>query len=341
MHAEQSDTPERGVPPQPEQPESTPPPARRERPATPHGETPYSPMSLLRALTSNPLEVEALRGTEDSHEDEAPADTRLTRTLTVAAAVVLGFGVAISVTNLREAAAPENSPRAQLQQRVLESRTHADELETHREETTEKIAALQEQVLENGDTGAAERVAAYEQATGAVPMSGPGVVLSLTDSAPLPADPGTTGGAVNRVTDGDLQIAVNGLWAAGAEAVSINGQRITSTSAIRRAGDAVLVDFRPLSPPYQITALGDGEALRAAVDDSETGTYLNQLASRFGIRQSWETGEELTVPARTTATLREASGVHAERGAVPTNDPTAQGSGTDEPPTNAPEGDNS
>lgn len=336
MHAEQSDTPEGGVPPQPEQPESTPPPARRERPTTPHGETPYSPMSLLRALTSNPLEVEALRGTEDSHEDEAPADTRLTRTLTVAAAVVLGFGVAISVTNLREAAAPENSPRTQLQQRVLESRSHADDLETHRDETTGKINALQEKILESGDTGAAERLAAYERATGVVAMSGPGVVLILEDSAPLPAEPGTTGGVVNRVTDGDLQLAVNGLWAAGAEAVSINGQRLTSTSAIRRAGDAVLVDFRPLSPPYRITALGDSEDLRATVDGSETGTYLDALSTRFGIRRSWETGEELTVPARTIGTLREASGVQAERGAVPTDSPT-----TDDPPTNDPEGENS
>lgn len=336
MHAEQPDESEGGVPPRPEQPESTPAPATRQRPTTPHGETPYSPMSLLRALTSNPLDVEALRGTEDSHEDEAPADTRVTRTLTVAAAVVLGFGVAISVTNLREAAAPENSPRAQLQQRVLESRAHAEDLETQRDETTDQINALQEKVLESGDTGAAERLAAYERATGAVAMSGPGVVLTLNDSAPLPAEPGTTGGVLNRVTDGDLQVAVNGLWAAGAEAVSINGQRLTSTSAIRRAGDAVLVDFRPLSPPYQITALGDGDALRTTVEGSETGTYLNQLASRFGIRQSWEAGEELTVPARTAVTLREASGVQAERGAVPSEGPAA-----DEPPTNDPEGDNS
>lgn len=320
MHAEQSDTPTGGVPPEPpEQPEV---PAastgdRRERPMTPHGETPYSPMSLLRALTSNPLDVDALRGTEDSHEDEELIDTPTTRTLTTIAAVVLGFVVAVSVTNLREAASGEDSPRAQLQQRVIESRSEADDLETHRDETIERIAELQQQVLESGDAGAGDRLAAYERATGAVPMTGPGVVLTVDDSAPLPAEPGTTGGVVNRVTDGDLQIAVNGLWAAGAEAISINGQRITSTSAIRRAGDAVLVDFRPLAPPYQVTALGDSAELRSGFEQSQDGTYLSGLSTRFGIRLSWEAGEELTVPARTAATLREASGVEAERGAVP------------------------
>ena len=55
-----------------------------------------------------------------------------------------------------------------------------------------------------------------------------------------------------RVLDRDLQELVNGLWAAGAEAVSVDGQRLTARTAIRSAGEAVLVDFRPLSPPYVV-----------------------------------------------------------------------------------------
>ena len=47
--------------------------------------------------------------------------------------------------------------------------------------------------------------------------------------------------------DRDLQVIVNGLWAAGAEAIAVNGQRLTACSAIRSAGEAILVDFRPLS----------------------------------------------------------------------------------------------
>ena len=111
---------------------------------------------------------------------------------------------------------------------------------------------------------------------------------------------------MNRVTDGDLQIAVNGLWAAGAEAISVNGQRVSATTAIRTAGSAVLVDFRPLSPPYEITALGDPELLRSGVEEAETGEYLSEISTRYGIGVSWTTGEDLSVPARSLGTLREA-----------------------------------
>ena len=61
------------------------------------------------------------------------------------------------------AASGEDSPRAQLQQRVIESRSEADVLETHRDETVERIAELQQQVLESGDAGAGDRLAAYER----------------------------------------------------------------------------------------------------------------------------------------------------------------------------------
>jgi uncharacterized protein YlxW (UPF0749 family) len=64
-----------------------------------------------------------------------------------------------------------------------------------------------------------------------------------------------------RVRDADLQDVVNGLWAAGAEAVAVDGQRLTALSAIRSAGESVLVDLRPLSPPYTVEAVGDPAAL--------------------------------------------------------------------------------
>ena len=60
-----------------------------------------------------------------------------------------------------------------------------------------------------------------------------------------------------RVYDSDIQLLVNALWARGAESVSINKSRLTSTSAIRSAGDAILVNYRPLLPPFVISAIGD------------------------------------------------------------------------------------
>ena len=62
-----------------------------------------------------------------------------------------------------------------------------------------------------------------------------------------------------RVYDSDIQLLVNALWASGAESIAINNARLTSTSAIRSAGDAILVNYRPLLPPFVISAIGDKE----------------------------------------------------------------------------------
>ena len=274
---------------------------------TPHGETPYSPTSLLRALTANPYSVAPLRPHEHPAAEAAPPDNRYTRTITLLLALVLGFAVAVSVLDLRHEAAAEDSPRALLEAEVRETRTEASQLEERRADLESQVADAQAEVLEQGEAGAAERLGAFETAGTGTVLSGPGVVLELDDSAPLPSSPGAGAGTVNRVTDGDLQIAVNGLWAAGAEAISVNGQRVGPSTAIRTAGSAVLVDFHPLSPPYRITALGDAEQLRTTVDESETGEYLQGISSRFGIRRSWEESEELSVPALPSGTLREAS----------------------------------
>lgn len=288
---------------------------------TPHGETPYSPTSLLRALTADPYGVDTLRKDEHPVAEAAPPDNRITRGVTLLLALVLGFVVAVSVLDLRHEAGAEDSPRALLEQEVLETRTEAEQLEQLQAELEVEIADAQGVVLDGTEAGASERLAAFEQAGGGVPLSGPGTVLALEDSAPLPSSPGAAAGTVNRVTDGDLQIAVNGLWAAGAEAIAINGQRITSTTAIRTAGSAVLVDFRPLSPPYKITALGDSEQLRTGVLEAETGTYLTEISTRYGIRLSWESGDELSVPARAAGTLREASVLDDEKQGAPETPP--------------------
>ena len=76
----------------------------------------------------------------------------------------------------------------------------------------------------------------------------------------------------------DLQILVNGLWDVGAEAVSINGQRLTSLSAIRSAGEAINVNFRSMPRPYVVTAIGDPDQLPARFVDIRRGTWWFNLS---------------------------------------------------------------
>ena len=130
-----------------------------------------------------------------------------------------------------------------------------------------------------------------------------------------------------RVRDRDMQRIINGLWESGAEAVAINGQRLTSLSAIRAAGDAILVDNKPLVPPYTILAIGDGQRLSTAFQDSADGQYLHALVENFGIRSGITAEGDVRLPAAPSLTVRTAEPRGA--GATPSGRATADtGKGT-------------
>lgn len=109
-----------------------------------------------------------------------------------------------------------------------------------------------------------------------------------------------------RVRDRDLQRVVNGLWESGAEAVSINGRRLTALSAIRAAGDAILVDNKPLVPPYTVLAVGDGEELGDRFQNSADGVYLHVLQESYGIRTALSVEDDVRLPAAPSVTVRTA-----------------------------------
>ncbi|WP_195908245.1 DUF881 domain-containing protein [Nostocoides sp. HKS02] len=105
----------------------------------------------------------------------------------------------------------------------------------------------------------------------------------------------------------DLQIIVDGLWQAGAEGIAVNGQRLTSKSAIRFAGEAILVNYRPLSRPYTIDVLGSSNDLQTEFADNDGGSYARALKDNYGIRVSIDGVTSLTLPAATALTVRYAT----------------------------------
>jgi uncharacterized protein YlxW (UPF0749 family) len=151
---------------------------------------------------------------------------------------------------------------------------------------------------------------AMSVATGASPVTGPGLQVVLDDAAGADSggssDPRQTSSNESRVLDVDLQHAANGLWAAGAEAIAINGQRLTGLSAIRTAGSAIMVDFRPLSPPYTLQAIGDPKSMAAKFADGADGRYLFALKSQYGIGFTTNTKDKLNLPAATQLSLTDA-----------------------------------
>jgi uncharacterized protein YlxW (UPF0749 family) len=145
--------------------------------------------------------------------------------------------------------------------------------------------------------------------SGEVAVSGPGLEVTLRDAPSSAATPAAgdprqdPGGELGRVLDRDVQIVVNGLWAAGAEAVAVNGQRLSSLSAIRSAGQAIFVDRRPLVPPYVIQAIGDPARLQTGLARDMAGPYLQALRDNYGVRASIVADPHLVLPSAANVIL--------------------------------------
>ena len=104
---------------------------------------------------------------------------------------------------------------------------------------------------------------------------------------------------------------MNGLWDAGAEAISINGHRLTSRAAIRSAGAAILVDYRPLTRPYVITAIGDPGSLGVEFADNSGGSYLQSLTNNYQIGGKIQNRTSVVVPGEPTLSLQRAQPVES------------------------------
>jgi uncharacterized protein YlxW (UPF0749 family) len=217
--------------------------------------------------------------------------------------VLIGLLLAVALAQTRASAPAVARARAELDQRIT-AQTSAYDV------ATRQVAALQAQVdalksTELAATGQGsaidQQVSALELQAGQLPVTGPAVQVMLDDAATPP--PGTDP-SVDRVLDRDLQSVVNGLWAAGAEAVAVNGQRLTSLSAIRSAGDAVLVDYRPLTRPYLVVAIGDPASLQTRFVQGPAGQGLTTLEQAYGIRSSVQSVGQQTLPAASSGDLR-------------------------------------
>jgi uncharacterized protein YlxW (UPF0749 family) len=299
---------------------------------------PDASMSLLTDVMEHSLDdgyAEAAARAKEGH-------TGLPRTLRAKLWLGAGLVLAALVVTVGAAQAHVSAPvvakeRQELIGRVGTETSHADALQREVDGLRKDVDARQHAALRahGGDAGDEAELLA-----GATEVRGPGVELVVNDAADTESGGGdgqpresTDFSDNGRVRDRDMQRVVNGLWDAGAEAVSVNGQRLTSLSAIRAAGDAILVDNRPLVPPYTVLAVGNRKTLGAAFRSSSDGRYLHSLQEDFGIRVSLSAREDLHLPAAPGLYLRSArplgtgSGTAAGR-AAPAAGPTGKDKST-------------
>jgi uncharacterized protein YlxW (UPF0749 family) len=231
----------------------------------------------------------------------------------VVAAVVTGLLLTLGALALRTPSTSAIQAKANLVSQIESRRAEVDRQERDLRTLQAEVDRLQDRALGQDESTLQTRLAALTLASGAEKVTGPGITVELdnaagSDDTSADGDPRTDADKdEGKVFSKDLQIVVNGLWEAGAEAISVNGQRLTSKSAIRFAGEAILVNYRPLARPYRISVIGDPADLQAEFAANDGGAYARALQDNYGIRVSIDAAKNLSLPAATSLTVREAS----------------------------------
>jgi uncharacterized protein YlxW (UPF0749 family) len=130
-----------------------------------------------------------------------------------------------------------------------------------RDELQKEVSRLQAELNQKLSAQAAARrlsqeLTQAEMLAGTIPVEGPGIIVTW-DNGSAPAG--------YQITDIDLLLMVNELRAAGAEAIAINGERITGQTEIRSAGNYILINNRQEAAPFTIEAIGPTETMRQAL----------------------------------------------------------------------------
>ena len=289
-------------------------------------------LDQVLAETLDPAYAQAARAREARAAGEEPPRSRWRRGQVAVAAVMALAGVLAAVTYDQAAAGAQGREevRMALVAEIEGESATTDRLAADLEALRGQVTAARDDALAATAVGqrALDRLAGAELAAAVVPVSGPGLLVTLADAEP-DADEDPVGGTTEadprgQVRDGDLQLVVNALWASGAEAVSINGQRLGPTTAIRFAGEAVLVDFRPVTNPYLVSAVGDPGTLRGRFLASPEVNALAVISDTYGLRFEFAQEDELSLPAGSLPELRSAVPVSAVPPA-PTPEPAPGG----------------
>lgn len=252
-------------------------------------------MDLLNQIVRQPIDPDyaavAARGER----------SKRSRVGVAAVAMLAGALLAVTVLQTTRAAPAAETERAELIDRVQAAQARTEQLRSRLTATSAEIDQLRTAAMGGGAAQALEeQIRRLDPVVGAVPVTGPGLVIMVDDSPAAGTD------RRDQVLDVDLQVLANGLWQAGAEAVAINGHRLSSLTAIRSAGDAITVDFRSLTRPYRVEAIGDPRTLAARFVETAGSAWWHELAQNRGMRYEISDDRSLELAADPGLVLRHA-----------------------------------
>ncbi|WP_433292170.1 DUF881 domain-containing protein [Actinoplanes sp. CA-030573] len=257
---------------------------------------------FLTELFRNPLDPGYADAAARKAKEGDPAGVRKWTASGIATItlVALGFLFVVAYQQTVRDEPARTKARATLVEQVQNRRDETVRLQARADQLGDEVSQLREREL-GGQTAA--RLRDLEAATGLAPVKGSGAKVRLADGpTPINAVTGERN-TVARVKDTDLQLATNALWSLGAEAITINGQRLTATSTIRQAGEAILVDFQPVTTPYEVIAIGPDD-LAKDFADGYAGHFFRQLAAKYGMSFDATDAHNVTLAAATELKLR-------------------------------------
>jgi uncharacterized protein YlxW (UPF0749 family) len=225
------------------------------------------------------------------------------RPIVAAGCLVIGFLLAVAWAHTHRSAPEAAKVHDTLVKRVRTAQQTSDGLAADEAKLNAQLGRLRTAALP-GSSNLLRSLNRSQLMAGEIAVTGPGLEVRLAEPKPSgqPTDipgPGertpVAGGHI--LIDRDVRSVVNQLWADGAEAISVNGIRLTPTSAVRFAGDAVLVDFEPISSPYLVDAIGDADLLATGFASSDVASRYQTLASAKGIGFSFTEKGKLSLGA--------------------------------------------
>lgn len=213
------------------------------------------------------------------------------------ALLALGFLVAAQLRSEGPRVRYTTQERSPLVETALELQADQGALRARISDLDERIRALQQE-----GEGSAElvrdlntRLEEARVAAGLVALKGTGLVLQLQDSG-VTLPPGANRGDYI-VSGRDIRVVMEELWLAGAEAIAVNGERITSSSAILDIGGSLLVNSAYLAPPYQIAAIGPADLFERLSESAGWVDFLRARSESFGIEVAVAEPASVEVPA--------------------------------------------
>lgn len=181
---------------------------------------------------------------------------------------------------------------------VEQQKDEADRLRAERNTLATEVEELSTGVTDTAVGEAQAEVKALRQPAGFQAVSGPGLTVTL-DDAPEAVVESTDDVALGNlvVHQQDIQAVVNAMWAGGAEAMTIQGQRVISTTGIKCVGNTVLLHGIPYSPPYVITAVGDPAEMLSSVTSNPYIQIYQQYVERYELGWDLKPETHVELPA--------------------------------------------